>query len=276
LGTGSSPALDGNRLFVLCDNDEKSFLAAYDKKTGEELWKMSRTESSNWSTPFVWRNKQRTEIVTISGKGVVSYDPANGSVLWELNDTAGARGGDTPGGGRMGGVGGPAPSANATPVADDEMVFVGRGAMKGGSPLWAVKAGASGDISLKAGETSNDHIAWFSTKAGPPMASPLLYKDLLYIFPQNGGEFSCYDARTGNEVYKQRLDGAEGFTSSPWAHDGKVYCLDQNGNTFVIQAGREFKLLAKNHIEDMFWSSPAVAADALYLRGADRLYCVKK
>jgi ubiquitin-protein ligase len=96
-GTGSSPALDGNRLFVLCDNDEKSFLAAYNKKTGEELWKMPRTESSNWSTPFVWRNKQRTEIVTISGKGVVSYDPANGSILWELKDTAGARGGGPPG-----------------------------------------------------------------------------------------------------------------------------------------------------------------------------------
>ena len=275
-GTGSSPALDGDRVFILCDNDKKSFLAAFDKKTGDELWKVPRGEGSNWSTPFIWRNKRRTEIVAVGGKGVLSYDPADGKVLWELKEAApgGGRGG--PGGGR-GGPPGMAPSANATPVGNDEMLFVGRGAMFGGSPLWAIKAGASGDISLKAGQTSNDSIAWSSPKAGPPMASPLLYKDLLYIFPQYGNNpFTCYDAKTGKPVYTHRLDGSAGFTSSPWAHDGKIYCLDQSGQTFVFQAGREFKLLAKNEIKDMFWSTPAVARDALYLRGADRLYCVKQ
>jgi outer membrane protein assembly factor BamB len=276
-GTGSSPALDGDRLFILCDNDEKSFLAAFDKKTGDELWKVPRGEKSNWSTPFVWRNKMRTEIVTVGGKGAAAYNPADGKVLWELKETEGAAAGGGPGGGRRaGGMGGMTPAANATPVGNEEMLFVGRGGMFGGSPMWAVKAGASGDISLKAGETTNANIAWSSTKAGPWMSSPLLYKDQLYIFPQYGSAFSCYDAKTGKEVYKQRLDGAKGFTSSPWAHDGKIYCLDQDGQTFVFQAGPEFKLLAKNEIKDMFWSTPAVAADALYLRGAERLYCVKQ
>jgi outer membrane protein assembly factor BamB len=270
-GTGSSPALDGDRLFILCDNEEKSFLAAFDKNTGDELWRVPRGEKSNWSTPFVWRNKLRTEIVASGGKGIVAYDPAGGKVLWELKDTA--RGDGGAGGGRMAGV---SPATSATPVGNDELLFVGRGSPFGGSPLWAVKAGASGDISLKAGETSNEHIAWSSTKAGPPMASPLLYKDLLYIFPQYGGVLSCYDPKTGKEVYKQRLEGAKGFTSSPWAHNGRIYGLDQDGQTFVIQAGPEFKLLGKNEIKDMFWSTPAVARDALYLRGADHLYCVKQ
>jgi outer membrane protein assembly factor BamB len=270
-GTGSSPALDGDRLFILCDNQDKSFLVAFDKKTGDELWRVSRSEKSNWSTPFIWRNKQRTEIVA-AGKGVVSYDPANGKVLWELKDPTA----DAAEAKRPYGPNNPPPTANATPVANEEMIFVGRGAAFGGSPLWAVKAGAGGDITLKAGETSNDHIAWFNPKAGPPIASPLLYKDLLYVFPQFGSVFFCHDAKTGKEVYRQRLDGAAGFTSSPWAAGGKVYCLDQAGHAYVVQAGREFKLLGKNDIKDMFWSTPAVAADAFYLRGADRLYCVKQ
>jgi outer membrane protein assembly factor BamB len=269
-GTGSSPTLDGDRVFVLCDNEENSFLAAFDKKTGEELWRIQRDEKSNWTTPFVWRNKIRTEIVTAGGKTIRSYDPSDGKLLWELKDTKvpAARGG--------GGMGDAPPATNATPVANEEMLYVGRGSPFSGSPLWAVKAGASGDISLKAGETSNAHIAWFSPKAGPPLASPLLYKDLLYILPQMGNVLTCYDAKTGKEIYKQRIEGADGFTSSPWAHGDKVYCLDQDGRTFVIQAGPEFKLLGKNEIKDMFWSTPAVAADALYLRGRDQLYCVKQ
>src|SRR5262249_59392804 len=142
---GRSPALDGDRLFILCDNEEKSFLAAFDKNTGEELWRVNREEKSNWSTPFVWRNSHRTEIVAVGGVSVVSYDPANGKVLWELKETAA--------GGRGGQRGPMSPATNATPVGNDELLYVGRGTPWGASPLWAVKAGASGDISLKAGET---------------------------------------------------------------------------------------------------------------------------
>jgi outer membrane protein assembly factor BamB len=266
-GTGSSPALDGNRLFVLCDNEEKSFLAAFDKQTGDELWRVPRDEKSNWSTPFVWRNKVRTEIVAAAGAGVRSYDPSNGSLLWELKDPASAQGQGK----------GPPNTTNATPVGNAELLFVGRGNEMGGlSPLWAVKAGASGDISLKQGENSNAGIAWYNPKAGPPLASPLLYEGYLYVLSQMGQAIRCYDAKTGKELYKERLQGAKGFMSSPWAHDGKVYCLDGDGQTFVVQSGPQFKLLGKNDIKDMFWSTPAIASDALYLRGADWLYCVKQ
>jgi outer membrane protein assembly factor BamB len=142
--------------------------------------------------------------------------------------------------------------------------------------LWAVKAGASGDISLKPGEISNASIVWSSIRACPPMASPLLYQDNLYILMQNGGLLMCRDARTGKEIYTERLKGAKSFTSSPWAHDGKLYCLDEDGQTFVVEAGPKFQLLGKNEIKDMFWATPALSPDALYLRGVDRLYCIRQ
>jgi outer membrane protein assembly factor BamB len=254
-GTGSSPALDSGRLFILCDNDEKSFLAALDKKTGAELWRVTRDERSNWATPFVWRNQVRTEIVAAGGKAICSYDPADGKVLWELKRGAAAH----------------ITYVTATPVGSATRLYLGAGS---GTPLWAIKAGASGDISLKAGETSNASIAWSNPTAGPPMASPLLYGDNLYILMQNG-ILICLDARTGQEIYKERLPGAKSFTSSPWAYGSKLYCLDEGGQTFVVQAGPKFELLGKNQINDMFWSTPALTRDALYLRGTDRLYCIR-
>jgi outer membrane protein assembly factor BamB len=259
-GTGSSPALDGDRLFILCDNDEKSFLAALDKNTGKDLWRVTRDELSGWSTAFVWRNQMRVEIVAAGGKAIRSYDPADGKVLWELKRPAGS----------------PVSFVNATPVAGDSMLYVAAGSKPGSSRLWAVKAGASGDISLEPGETSNPGVVWSSTKACPPMASPLYYQDHLYVLMQNTTVLMCLDAGTGKEVYRERLRGARSFTSSPWVHEGKLFCLDEDGQTFVVQAGPKFELLGKNEIKDMFWSTPALAQNALYLRGADRLYCIRR
>jgi outer membrane protein assembly factor BamB len=258
-GTGSSPALDGDRLFILCDNDEKSFLVALDKKTGKDLWRVTRDERSNWTTPFVWRNRARTEIVTAGGNAIRAYDPADGKMLWQLRRGAAS-----------------ISYVNATPVASESMLYVAAGSKPGSSPLWAVKAGASGDITPKRGEQSGAGVAWGSTRACPEMASPLLYADSLYILMQNSAMLMCLDARTGREVYKERIRGARSFTSSPWAHDGKLYCLDEDGQTFVVEAGPRFKLLGKNEIKDMFWATPALSRDALYLRGADRLYCVRQ
>lgn len=255
-GTGSSPALEAGRLFILCDNDEKSFLVALDSKTGKDLWRVTRDERSNWATPFVWRNQVRTEIVTAGGKGIRSYNPADGKVLWELKREAGAQ----------------MTYVTATPVANQKMLYVGAGSH---SPLWAVKAGASGDISLQAGDARNAGIAWSNFKAGPPMSSPLLYKDYLYVVMQNG-ILMCLDAESGKEICRERLKGAHSFTASPWAQDGKLYCLDEDGRTFVIEAGPNFVVQGKNEIKDFFWSTPALSGDALYLRGANRLYCIKQ
>jgi outer membrane protein assembly factor BamB len=275
-GTGSSPALDGDRLFIQCDNEEKSFLVALDAKTGKELWRTARTERTGWSTPLVWKNKERTEVVCLGNPKVRSYDPATGKQLWELGGMSG--------------------QAKASMVASLEMLYVGTGGGPGGfggpgggrpegggpgrfggaKPLFAVKAGASGDITLKTGATSNDGVAWYQSKAGPSTASPLLYEGHLYILEERGGILSCLDAKTGKELYRERLTGARGFTSSPWAGDGKVYCLSDDGDTFVVQAGAEFKLLGQNKLDEMCWASPAVSGGALFLRTVDHLYCIKK
>jgi outer membrane protein assembly factor BamB len=254
-GTGSSPVLWENRLFLQCDNEEKSFLVALDKKTGAELWRVSRDEKSNWATPYVWKNKLRTELVTSASQKVRSYDPATGRLLWELGI----------GGGRC----------IATPVGDDELLYGGSEPFRSSGSLFAVRAGASGDITLKAGETANAGVAWFDAKGGLGMASPLLYQGHIYVLDRRLGIVSCYAARTGKPVYKERLPSARGFWASPWAYDGKVFCLDDDGQTFVLQAGPEFKLLGKNALPDRFWATPAAAGGALYLRGVEALYCVK-
>lgn len=253
-GTGSSPVLEGERLFVQCDNEEQSFLVALDRKTGEELWRVKRNEVSTWSTPFIWKNKQRTEVVT-GGATVRSYDPATGKLLWSLGGMEG--------------------TVSPSPVGDRELLFFGvSGGFGGPGPLVAIKAGAAGDITLKRNEKSNAGVAWSDPRGGPSTASPLLYRDHLYILGR--GTLTCYEARTGKTVFsRERLPNARGFTSSPWAADGKIYCLDENGMTYVIQAGPQFKVLAQNSLNDMFWSSPAIANGTLILRGADYLYCVK-
>ena len=274
-GTGSSPALADGRLFIQCDNEEKSFLAALDAKTGKELWRVKRSERTGYSTPLIWKNKARTEVVCLGSPRVRSYDPATGKQLWELGGMAG--------------------QAKATPVASGELLFVGTGGGPGGfggrggrggrggglggggsRPLFAVKAGASGDITLKAGATSNDGIAWYQPKAGPQTASPVLYQGYLYVLDERGGYLSCYDAKTGKQEYKERLTGARGFTSSPWAADGKVFFLDDAGTTHIVQAGPTFKILGKSLLGEMCWSSPAVAGQALFLRTVDHLFCIKQ
>ena len=107
------------------------------------------------------------------------------------------------------------------------------------------------------------------------MASPILYEGHLYVLDQRGGLLTCLDAKTGKQLYKERV-GGRGFTSSPWAYEGKIFCLADDGQTIVVQAGPEFKVLGNNSLDEMCWSSPAVAGGALYLRTVDNLYCIKE
>jgi outer membrane protein assembly factor BamB len=145
----------------------------------------------------------------------------------------------------------------------------------GGRPLYAVKAGASGDITPKDDAESSDGVAWSLPSAGPATPSPLVYQGHLYVLDDRNGVVSCYDAKTGKQVYRQRLPRARGFTSSPWAAGGKVFCLDDAGTTHVLRAGPKFEVLGRNTIEEMCWSSPALADGALFLRTVDHLYCIR-
>jgi len=268
-GTASSPVLAGDKLVIQCDNEEKSFLVAFDAKTGKEVWKTERREKSGWATPFVWKTKDRTDVVAQGGQKVRGYNPADGKMVWELEV----------GGGQ----------ASASPTGDAERLFVGVGAGgfggKGGGTgaraagtLFAVKAGATGDITPKAGETTSAGVLWSAPRAWPGAASPLVYEGFVYVLDRNGGTVTAFDAKTGKAAYtKERIPQAAAFWASPWAAAGHIFCLDETGATHVLKAGAEFEVVRVNKLaRDMYWSSPAAADGALFVRGLDALYCVKE
>ncbi|WP_149111017.1 outer membrane protein assembly factor BamB family protein [Limnoglobus roseus] len=266
-GTASSPAFDGERVFLQIDNEEKSFVVAVSGRTGDEVWRTPRDERTNYSSPILWKNTARTELVTSGGNKVRSYDPATGKALWELNL----------GGGRC----------PASPVGDDERLYVGGGGGGPGGPgrpgggrggrggLFAVRAGASGDITLKDGKSSSEGVAWSQPRGDLEMASPLAYQGYLYVASQTGGLLTCLDAKTGKQLYRERLSNAQNFWASPWAGEGRVFCLDSAGTTHVIKAGPEFDTVGQNRLKDKCWATPAVAGGAVLIRGANTLYSIK-
>lgn len=262
-GTASSPVLDGDRLFLQVDNEEKSFLVALDKKSGNEVWRVDRAEKTNWGSPIIWKNKVRTELVTPGAQHVRSYDPATGKVLWEFPVYGGN-------------------NTNA-PVGDADRLYVilqglppsGPGGQGGQGGLLAVKAGAEGDISLKPGKTSNAGVAWAVKRGAGSDTSPLVYQGHVYVFSRNGGLLTCYNAATGKQAYRERVPGVKSIWASPWGNDGKVYILDDSGTTVVLQTGPKFKVLQKNTLDDTTWATPAAADGAIYYRGVDHLYCIK-
>ena len=255
-GTGSSPMIFGDNVYLQCDNDKASFLMALDKGTGDEVWRVERDEKSNWSTPYIWKNKLRTELVTAGGKHMRSYDPETGELLWSMN-----------GGGRTA----------TTPVGDAELLYVDSyDRLTGGSGqvMAAIKPGAAGDISLKPKETTNEHVAWSMQIRGGRMASPAICAGCLYVLENGGGFVRCMDAKTGRQHYRKRVPDASGFVSSPITSGDKLYCTDQNCKTFVLEAGPELKVLATNDLGEMCWSSAAIAGDVLLIRTIDHLYAI--
>ncbi len=256
-GTASSPVLHEGRLFIVNDNDDRSFLVALDKKTGQQIWRVEREEGSNWATPYIWKNGRRTEIVTAGTKKIRSYD-LDGKLLWEL--------------------GGMSSIVIPTPFSSLGLLYLASGYVGDQTrPVFAVRPGAAGDISLKAGATSNEHIAWFLPQGGPYNPSPLVYGDYYYTLFDRG-LFTCHDARTGKEIYgKQRIDPEAGaFTASPWAHNGKIFALSEDGDAYVIQAGPEFKVLGKNPLDEMCMATPAIVRGSLIMRTASKLYRIAK
>lgn len=257
-GTASSPALEGDRLYVVNDNDEESYLLCLDKRTGDQVWRVARDEASNWSTPLVWRNDQRTEIVALGSGKVRSYD-LEGNLLWWFA--------------------GMSSITIATPYADNGLLYVSSGYVGDRHrPLYAIRAGASGDISLEPDQTGNQWIAWCNPQAAPYNPTTLLFDGRLYVL-YDRGLVSCFRALTGEPVYeRQRLPDGRHFTTSPWAYDGKVFCLNEDGVTFVVRAGDEFELLHTNRLaeDDMCMATPAIVGDRLLVRTSARVYCIRQ
>lgn len=256
-GMATSPLLHGGRLYIVSDNKDQSFIAAFDAKTGDQVWKVNRDETESWATPVVWEHAARTEIVMPGARHVRGYG-LDGSVLWELSGMSDF---------------GPIP----TPVIQHGLMFISSGYP--GSPrrpVFAVRPGASGDISLKNGETGNQYIAWFQPMLGSYQTSGLAYGDYYYTLLDRGF-LLCHDAQSGEQVYaRQRIEPSATFAASPWAYNGKIFVLSEDGDTFVIQAGRDFKVLGKNSLNEMAMASPAVARGSLFIRTQSKLYRITK
>lgn len=258
-GTASSPVLHQDRIYLVNDNEEDSYLLALNKSNGEQVWRTERKEGSNWSTPYVWENSQRNEIIVPGSGHTASYD-LNGKMLWHWKD-------------------GMSSITIATPFAEGDQLFVTSGYV--GSklkPIYSVRPGASGDISLDRSDSSNDYITWCQWNSAPYNPGTLLYRDRLYVLLDRG-MLSALDPKTGKPFYdRERLAGRNAYTASPWANDGKVFCLNEDGVTSVFAAGDRFKLLHRNRLaeDDMCMASPALAGDSLLIRTAARLYCIRK
>lgn len=258
-GTSSSPVLYDDKLFLQIDNEQQSFVIALDAETGEQVWRVDREEKSQYSTPVLWRNSLRHELIA-GGMHCRSYDPKTGELLWELDMAKGR--------------------SSASPLAVGDRLYVGTelrnrgGPDDGGGFLFAIQPGGSGDITPKADEDSSEFVLWKTDKSNIQMASPAICDQRLYFLERRSGNLHCLDADTGQLVYRERIRGARAFWASPVTAGGRVYCLDANGTTYVIGCGGEYELLSRNEIDERTWSSPAVAGGKLYLRTIDHVYCI--
>ena len=255
LGPGASPALHAGRLYLALANEAEARLVCLDPATGKQVWAATRDKPGTaWATPFVWQNAKRTEVV-FCGKGFVTgHDPATGAEFWKL--------------------GGIDSSFSASPAATRDVLVFGNGGPGSVSPLFGVKAGAAGDITLKKGETATDHVAFYKTGAAPGMASPVAVGPNVYVL--NTGGLACYEAATGKPLYKERLPKVRTVAAAPVAAGDTLLFVDETGTAVTVKAGDTFEATAAGKLDDLFWSSPAVAGEYLLLRGVKGLYCIKR
>lgn len=244
-GFGSSPVIFEGKVIVQCDVQHDSFLAAFDVRDGRELWRTPRDDVPTWSTPAVHRGPGRAQVIVNGMRHIGGYDLETGRVLWMLEG-----GGDIP---------------VPTPVIAHDLVYItnAHGAM---APIYAVRLSATDDVTPASEEQPGEHVAWWLSRKGNYMQTPLVYGDNLYMCMDNG-VLTCLDARTGQQHYRQRLgSGRTGFTASGVAADGKLYFTSEEGDVYVLKAGTEFEQLAANSLGEVCMATPAISAGVLYFR----------
>lgn len=254
-GSASSPIIYDGKVYVQCDQQHGSYVLAADLRTGETMWKTERDELPSWGTPTIYPDQKRAELITNGSKFIRSYDPATGQELWRLS--------------------GSSKITAPTPVFADGLIIVASGRAPE-RPIFAIRAGADGDITLRDGETSNRSVAWSKTRRGGYMPTPLIYRGLVYVL-NNDGLLGCYDLPTGTERYVERIPQRSfGFSASPVAADGKLYLAGEDGLVFVVEAGASLKLIATNPIGEPLMATPALSGGVLYLRGSKHLFAIGK
>jgi outer membrane protein assembly factor BamB len=252
-GTGSSPVLLDDRLFVQVFSEARSFLVALDTETGKELWRAERGAGTAWNTPLLWRTKARVELVASGKKHIAGYDPASGKELWSL------QGVDTP--------------DSSSPACDAERLYFGFRGARANGPLYALLAGQSGSLAPKEGESALVGQAWQTASSAPGMPSPVSAGGQVYTL--SGGFLSCFEAASGAQRFKERLDATGPVVASPIAVGERLIVVGESGKGVVLAAKPTFEILGGGQLDDVFWSTPTVAGDALLLRGNEHLYCLR-
>lgn len=252
-GSASSPIIWNGLVILQCDTQDDSFLLALDASTGKTVWKTERDEIPSWGTPTVAVTSSGPELVANASNYIRGYDPRTGKELWRL--------------GRSSKITAPTPVF----TADKFVVVSGRAPER---PIFVVRAGARGDLTLPEGKTSSEAVEWSRTGRGSYMPTPLIYNDILYVLANNG-LLDAYDLRTGEEIYRQRLSLiGSGFSASPVASDGKLYLSNEDGEILVIAAGRNFAHVATNSMEELLMATPALSDGVMYVRSSKSLFAI--
>ena len=251
-GPASSPILWNGKVFLQCDTQKDSFLLALDAETGKTVWKTERDELPSWGTPSVYEGPTGAELITNASNFIRGYDPQSGEELWRL--------------------GGSSKITAPTPIFTD-LIVVASG-RRPEQPIFVLRPGARGDVTLTDGQTKNDAVVWSLERRGPYMPTPLIYEGALFVVANNG-IFDAYDLATGNEIYRTRIPHlGSGFSASPVAADGKIYLSNEDGEIIVVGAGREFNHIATNPMGELLMATPALSRGVMYVRATSHLFAV--
>ncbi|NOT02282.1 MAG: PQQ-binding-like beta-propeller repeat protein [Phycisphaerales bacterium] len=254
-GFGSSPIIHEGRIILQCDVQKNSFLAAFDVSDGKEVWRVAREEVPTWSTPTIYTADGATRIAVNGYRHIGGYELETGREAWRLNG-----GGDIP---------------VPTPVVAHDLIYI-TSAHGPGAPLYAIRTAVKGDITPDNPESPREFMAWSYDRIGNYMQTPIVYGDLLYCCRDNG-VLTCYDARSGEKKYRERLGtGRTGFTASPVAADGKIYFTSEEGDVYTVKAGPEFNVLSTNPLGEICMATPAISEGVLFFRTQHHVMAVKE
>ncbi len=248
-GIASSPILYQDTVIVQCDIQKGSFIAAFDAATGRELWRTARAGAPSWATPTVIETGGRAELVTNGAEHMRGYDPKTGAELWSLKGTS--------------------MISVPTPFLADGNIYLFSGYSRFQKATYAIRAGAAhGDITGSA-----DTIAWKRPDA-PYLPTPIVYRGYVYTV-NTRGEFFCLDAKTGADVYKQRLGEGAVFSASLTAADGRIYASSEDGDVYVVKPGPVFEVLGRNKVGEVLMATPAFSRDMAIFRTPSHVFAFR-
>jgi len=254
-GYASSPAIHQDRIALVCDDPNNPFVVVLRLSDGKELLRVSRLGISerSWGTPLIHTSSRRTQLVVNGWPWIVSYELETGKEIWKIKG-----GGDNP---------------VPTPFETNGLIYITSAHGKQ-APIFAVRPEARGDITPVGNESASDGIVWSRLRDGSYMSTPVVYRGYIYLANTNG-LVRCFNSKTGEKVFQKRLGATATITASLIAAEGKIYCASENGTVYVLAAGPDFNIIAKNAIGEACFATPAISQGMLYLRTTKSLMAIK-